>query len=127
MKQNFQGFLDCAYNVHYWDVAGKTACMVKNGYDPAVYTVQQATDLAKTQMQDELDHPTFGVGSVIVIVVACLALRWVVGGLVTAFRTRGQSLNGLFGPDKGDTIGSDATGNLHWNIRKNIDGGFDRY
>ncbi|MTJ93911.1 MAG: hypothetical protein F8N36_13795 [Desulfovibrio sp.] len=127
MKQDFEGFLNCSHGIHYWDVAGKTACMVKNGYDPAVYTVQQATDLAQAQMQKELDQPTFGFSSVIFIILALLVVRWVAGGVVTAFQTKGRSMAGLFGADDSDATGSTWNGDLHWTIRQNIDGGFCRY
>jgi len=129
MKQDFQGFLTCSARVHYGDTPGDQACMAKFGYDPATYTIEQATDLARAQQKDDIEHPTFGLASVVFIVVVLL-LAWGIGvGIIRAIRTRGRSLVGLIGPDDDGAIGSSwasTGGKTHWSTREHIDGGFHR-
>jgi hypothetical protein len=129
MKQDFQGFLTCSARVHFGDIAGDQACMAKFGYDPATYTIQQATELARAQMADHVQHPGFGVSDAIFLVIA-LSLAWGIGvAIVNAIRTKGRSLIGLIGSDDDDAIGSSwarTGGKTHWSTREHIDGGFHR-
>ncbi len=87
MPQNYSGFLDCVKSVSVSDVAGGNACMVKNGYDASVYTVDQAITLAKSQLVFEIEHPRTSTDmSTAIILAAAVLLGWFVYAIVKSTR-----------------------------------------
>lgn len=87
MAQDFSGFLDCVKSVSVSDVAGGKACMVQNGYDANVYTVEQAITLAKSQLAQEIDHSSVDGPSALLLILALVVVgRFAIGGLAKAVK-----------------------------------------
>lgn len=122
MKQNAEAFLTCSAKVPYGDVAGDTACMVKNGYDPKVYTVQQATELAGIQARDALAHPGGGMLGLLGVVALVLVAGW---ALAKVFKRAITQPGGSETPSMVD-FSSTWNGKTHWSTRETVDGGFSR-
>lgn len=74
MTQNYSGFLDCVKSVPVSDVAGGKVCMVQNGYDANVYSVDQAITLAKSQLVHEIEHPKTSPDTALAIILAAAVL-----------------------------------------------------
>jgi hypothetical protein len=121
MTQDFEGFMDCIKHVPVSDGAAGEACMVKNGYDPNTYTVDQALTLARAQLVQEIAHPTpikpeqamltlLGIATAVFVVIYL-----VVKGVRAGIRS------GVIEPDHGrSAIGSRGSDLNRYNIHDDV-------